>query len=70
MNANVGTVDRILRLGVGLFLLFSPLLNLPAIWTSQLIAYVSIAAGLVLLGTGIFGFCPLYRLLGIGSKRQ
>ena len=70
MNANVGMIDRIVRLGLGIALLLSPLLNTPAIWSSQALAYAAMAVGLVLIGTGLFSFCPLYRVLGIGTKRS
>lgn len=70
MLANVGFTDRILRLAIGLILLFSPLLNIPAIWSSSSWAYLSMIVGIVLIGTGLFSFCPLYRVLGIGTKRS
>ena len=69
MNTNVGMADRIVRIVLGLALLFSPLLNVPAIWGSSQLAYISIAVGLVLAGTAVFGFCPLYRVLGISTCR-
>ena len=68
MNTNVGMIDRFVRLGLGLVLLFSPLLNIPAIWSSPAFAYVSMAIGLVLIGTGLFGHCLLYRLFGIRTN--
>ena len=68
MNANVGPIDRIVRLALGAALLLSPLLNMPQFWSSQTLAFASMAIGLILIGTGLFGFCPLYRVLGIGVK--
>lgn len=70
MNTNVGMIDRFVRLGLGLILLFSPLLNIPAIWSSQTFAYVSMAIGLVLIGTGLFGHCLLYRVFGIRTNNS
>lgn len=69
MNANVGTIDRILRIVLGLALFVSPLLNIPAIWSSAPLSYVSMAVGLVLAGTALVRFCPLYRILGISTCR-
>lgn len=58
MKANIGTVDRVLRIVVGLALL-------------GLFAAGSIGAwgliGIVPLGTGLVRFCPLYRLLGVST---
>ena len=69
MDVNVGMIDRLIRFGLGLLLLFSPLLNIPAIWSSQAFAYVSMAVGLVLIGTGLFGHCMLYRVFGIRTNK-
>ena len=69
MIANLGSLDRILRLVIGLALLVSPLLNIPAIWTDGSWAYVSMAVGLVLTGTALFNFCPIYKLFGISTCR-
>jgi hypothetical protein len=56
MKANVGTIDRVLRILVGL-----ALIALAATHTIGAWGYV----GLIPLATGLFRFCPLYSLLGI-----
>ena len=67
MTANVGNTDRILRAILGLILIFAPLLNMPAIWSSAALAYGSIVIGLVLIATALFRFCPLYRIFGLST---
>lgn len=67
MTANLGSFDRLFRAAVGLILLFAPLLNLPAIWSSATFAYGSMGVGLVLILTALFRFCPLYRVFGIST---
>lgn len=60
MTPNVGGLDKVIRivLGLGLLsLLF--LLQGPARWWGL--------AGVVLLLTGFVGFCPLYPLVGINT---
>ena len=69
MTANIGTIDRLLRAVLGLVLIFFPLLNMPAIWSSGLLAYASMAVGLVLVLTALVRFCPLYRVLGLSTCR-
>lgn len=69
MTANVGSPDRLIRGIVGLLLLFMPLLNIPAIWSSPAFAYGSMAVGLILVLTALFRFCPLYRIIGISTCR-
>ncbi|HQT67188.1 MAG: hypothetical protein B7Z78_13560 [Rhodospirillales bacterium 20-60-12] len=58
--ANIGTVDRLLRLVVGLGLIAFGLYDTtPLRWLGLV--------GLVLIGTALFRFCPAYRLLGLGT---
>lgn len=57
MKLNVGGIDRILRIVVGLALIAWALMGGP-IW-----AWI----GIVPLATGAVGFCALYPLLGINT---
>ena len=60
MKANVGGIDRILRVLVGLGVLSLVLvLEGNARWFGLI--------GLVPLLTGLLGFCPLYSLLGLST---
>jgi hypothetical protein len=52
MNCNVVPLDRGIRVGAGLFLLATPILNLPT--------YPYNLIGIVPIVTGLVGFCPLY----------
>lgn len=56
MKANVGTIDRTLRIAVGLLLIGLTLGGVIGMW-----GWI----GLLPLATGIFRFCPAYGLLGI-----
>lgn len=56
MSANVGTVDRILRIALGLVLLSLVFIGPQTLWG---------LVGIVPLVTGLFGVCPAYSLLGI-----
>lgn len=58
MKANVGGIDRILRIAVGLALIIWALVLEGPIW-----AWI----GVVPLATGLFKFCPFYPLLGMNS---
>lgn len=57
MSANVGSIDRILRILAGIALIAWALMGGP-VW-----AWI----GVLPLATGLFGFCPAYALLGINS---
>ena len=62
---NENIFDRMLRALLGLALLLVGFFWMPGGW--QYLVYVM---GAVLLLTGIVGFCPLYRLLGISTYRN
>ena len=60
MTANVGTIDRVLRIVIGVALLA---------WALGLIPGVAASVwgwiGLVPLGTALIGYCPAYSIFGI-----
>ena len=56
MKPNEGTIDRVLRVVVGLGVLSLAFVGPQTPW-----GYV----GIVPLVTGLVGFCPLYAVLGI-----
>ncbi len=58
MNANVGGIDRILRIVVGLVLI-----TLAATGTVGAWGWI----GVVPLLTGLIRWCPIYPLLGLNS---
>lgn len=60
MNANVGGIDRVLRIVVGIAVLSLVfVLDGPARWWGLV--------GLVPLFTGLVRFCPLYAVLGLNT---
>jgi hypothetical protein len=59
MIKNVGKIDRLVRIVVGLALL-SMLIFAGGNWK-----WLAGLAGLVLLGTAVVGWCPAYGALGI-----
>jgi len=58
---NVGGIDRIIRIIAGLFLISLVFVGEQIIGQNVVWGWV----GLVLLATGIFKFCPVYKLFGI-----
>lgn len=55
---NVGTIDRVLRIIVGLALISLVFVGPKVVW-----GWI----GVVPLLTGVFKFCPAYKLFGISS---
>ncbi len=63
MTTNVGTIDRILRIILGLALIaFAIPYGFPQVGWNW-IGWV----GIVPILTAVFGLCPLYSLLGIST---
>jgi len=58
MKYNVGGIDRILRISVGIVLVVLAANGMVGWWGWL---------GLIPMATGIFRFCPAYPLLGISS---
>jgi len=64
MSKNIGTLDRVLRVIVGLALIAYALkLGLPETGWNR-VGWI----GVVPLLTAVVGFCPLYRLLGLNTR--
>jgi hypothetical protein len=61
MNANIGTIDRALRVALGIILIGLTVSGAIGVW-----GWI----GVVPLATGIFRFCPAYSLLGIKTCKR
>lgn len=66
-SANVGNIDRIVRIVVGLALILSPYLVTLGLWDNTIVRVLVQLVGLVLVSTALFRFCPLYRLIGVNT---
>lgn len=65
MSMNVGSVDRMIRLLLGVVALVALLVGPLAINGEMGITqYILAAVGVILVGTSIFKFCPAYRVFG------
>lgn len=58
MTRNEGTIDRALRIILGLVLLSLIFVGPQSLWG---------LVGLIPLATGLLGWCPLYQLLGFST---
>lgn len=56
MKSNIGSIDRAIRILAGICLIGATLFGLIGAWGWL---------GIVPLATGLFRFCPAYRLLGL-----
>ncbi len=58
MTTNVGTIDRVIRGLVGIFLILMVFVGPQTPW-----GWI----GIIPLATAILGFCPAYKLLGLST---
>lgn len=61
MKPNIGTVDRTVRIVVGLALILLAVSGTIGVW-----GYI----GIVPLATAMVNFCPLYKLLGMSTRKS
>lgn len=61
---NQSNVERLIRSIVGLVLLIL------TVFVSGVLQIVLIVIGAILLATGLIGFCPLYKLLGMNTRDE
>ncbi len=61
MVTNVGGIDRVLRIAIGLGLIVATLLHYLPVW-----GWI----GVVPLVTGVVGWCPAYTLLGVKTCKR
>ena len=61
MTRNEGSIDRAVRVVLGLGLLSLTVIGPQTLWG---------LVGLVPLATGAFGFCPAYKLIGLSTTAE
>jgi len=59
MTANIGSIDKVVRLVLGLVLISLALVGPKTPWGWL---------GVILVATAAMNFCPLYRVIGFSSK--
>jgi sulfite exporter TauE/SafE len=64
MSVNVGTLDRIARIVIGLVLIAFALGYIAPGTGWNWVGWI----GLVPIVTALFGFCPAYRLFGMSTR--
>ncbi len=67
MTANVGSLDRMIRIVLGLGLIIAAFIPALGLFGQPLVQGGMVIVGLVLIGTALVRFCPLYRLFGLST---
>lgn len=66
IKKNVGTADRILRLGISLMMIYFGFIDKNII-ADPLAAMLLGVFGVIILITAIISMCPLYNLIGLNT---
>lgn len=66
MKKNIGTIDRIVRVVIGIVLIILFVLNVTDSWFDYILGIF----GLALLITSVIGYCCLYSILGFTTCEQ
>ena len=62
-SKNVGSIDRIIRLFIGLFAIAMSIF----VGFNSVISIIALIVGIVVLLTSLISFCPIYTLLRVDT---
>ncbi len=65
MDKNVGGIDKYLRILVGVVLLIVAAAKIGGL--SGIAQGVVALVGIILIVTGVSGYCPLYKIIGVNT---
>lgn len=68
MESNIAMPERIIRIIIGLAILYVAFMQLMMV--SGLLKYFLVLVGLVLIATGAIGTCPMYSILKSRSAQK
>ncbi len=70
MTANVGTIDRIQRIALGVALLYLAFLSGLPFFAAWLVKPAAALIGVVMLATATLKMCPIYVALGLKTCKE
>ena len=65
MSVNEAGWDRVVRVILGVILLGLYFMGS----VSGTVGIIALIVGIIMLATGLFGFCPLYKVVGFSTKK-
>jgi len=63
IKKNVGSIDRIIRLFVGLFAIVMSII----VGLNSIVSIIILVVGIVVLLTSIISYCPMYAILKVDT---
>ena len=67
METNEATIERIFKIIFGPMLIYA---GMAQIVTTSVLTYVIVLFGLIMLITGLIGYCPLYTVIGVNNCKD
>jgi hypothetical protein len=67
MRLNVGSLDRIVRLSIGIALIAYAFFGLASPWSA--VGLGAIAIGAILAVTGLISWCPIWAVAGVNTRK-
>lgn len=68
--ANVGSIDRVVRLIAGGALIALPFITQMSLWENPAFRFGLPIVGAVLLITALVSSCPIYQLTGLSTRKS
>jgi len=65
MTSNTSTIDRIIRVVIAVIAVIAAV----SVGASSTLGIVLFVVAAIMLGTAAVGFCPLYRIFGLSTKK-
>ena len=65
MIMNIGETDRVLRIAAGMLITMLALFSKVPLFEGTLLMNAALVIGVVLIGTALIKFCPLYYVLNM-----
>lgn len=69
MKLNVGTVDRVVRVIIGIICAYLALVPTPVLANEVLRVFIGLF-GAVNLITGLLGWCPMYAIANMSTRKE
>ena len=69
MKKNMGGIDRVLRLVVGVLLIYYGLVD-TAVVENHVVRYLMAGFGVINIGTALVAFCPMYLLANLSTAAK
>jgi len=69
LKKNMGLIDRLIRIAVGILLIYLGAINADIIMNT-VVRYCLVGFGVINVATSIIAICPMYKLIDISTAKK